>query len=128
MEIKREEFDKWIAAYIMYVSDPDNDREDHPLFWAVEKFLDLIHIEEAPEFYFKAILEILKRNPGDKVLEVLAAGPLEDLINHHGPQYIKRIEIESERNPEFKDLLGGVWASSTPEIWARIEQARGRPW
>jgi hypothetical protein len=32
-------------------------------------------------------LEVIRCNPGDEVLAVLAAGPLEDLINHHGPQY-----------------------------------------
>ena len=121
-------FDKWVAAYILFESDPDNDRDDHPLFWAVEKFMELIHMDEASEEYFEAILEVLRRNPGDKVLAVLAAGPLEDLINHHGPQYIDRIEAESKTNPQFRRLLGGVWEGSTPEIWARVERVRGEPW
>ena len=85
-------------------------------------------MDEAPEEYFAAILEVLRRNPGDKVLAVLAAGPLEDLINHHGPQYIERIEAESNINPQFRRLLGGVWEGSTPEIWACVERVRGEPW
>ncbi len=126
--MEQQEFDKWIAAYIMYEADPDNDRDNHPLFWAAERFMEIIHMDEAPEEYFEAILEVLRRDPGDEVLTVLAAGPLEDLIHHHGQQYIGRIEAESRRNPKFRYLLGGVWESSTADIWARIEHARGKPW
>ena len=85
-KMEAKEFDRWVAAYIMYESDPNNSRDDHSLFWAAERFMDLIHMDEVPEEYFEAILEILRRNPGDEVLSVLAAGPLEDIINHHGPQ------------------------------------------
>jgi hypothetical protein len=124
----RKELDKWIAAYIMYESEPNKGRYNHPLFWAVEKFMELVHMDEIPEEYFQAILEVLKRDPGDKVLGVLAAGPLEDLIHYHGSQYIDRIEEEARRNPKFRHLLGGVWQSGTPDIWIRIERARGAPW
>jgi hypothetical protein len=59
------------------------------------------------------------------VLGVLAAGALEDLIQFHGPNFIGHIEAESRRNPAFRRLLGGVWRSSTPEVWARVQRARG---
>ena len=126
--MEKEKFDKWVAAYIMYEADPNNERDNHPLFWAAEKFMEIIHLDEAPEEYFEAILEVVQRNPGQEVIAQLAAGAMEDLIHHHGPQYIDRIENEARKNPQFRHLLGGVWESSTPDIWARIERARGEPW
>ncbi len=53
---------------------------------------------------------------------MLAAGPLEDLIEYHGPDFIGRIEDEARRSAIFRELLGEVWESSTPEVWGRIEK------
>lgn len=75
-----------------------------------------------------AILEVLSRDPPEEVIGVLAAGALEDLIRSHGPAFIERIEAESRRNKAFRRLLGGVWQSTAPEIWARIQKARGEAW
>ena len=55
---------------------------------------------------------------------MLAAGPLEDLIHSHGPEFIEKIEEEARVNREFKLLLRGVWESSTEEIWNRVLRAR----
>jgi hypothetical protein len=122
-----EEFDKWVSTYIErqgLAREPD--AENDPLFWSVLKFMDLN--DEDPELCWRAILEILQRKPRDKVLGVLAAGPLEDLIEYHGPDFIEKIEREAIANPALKHLLGGVWQSSTPGIWARIEAIRGSTW
>jgi len=122
-----DEFEEWIAAYIERQDvEKEPDHEDDSLFWAVDKFMDLN--DEDPELCWKAILEILRRKPNDKVLGMLAAGPLEDLIEYHGPEYIEQIEAEAKINPDFRNLLGGVWESSTPEIWARVSAVRGEPW
>jgi hypothetical protein len=80
------------------------------------------------EELWQGILEVLSRNPSETVLGMLAAGPLEDLIHYHGPAYVEAIELEARRNPSFRHLLGGVWESSTPEVWHRIESARGDSW
>jgi len=122
-----DEFERWIAAYIARqasdaIPGPDND----PQFWAVDTFFRLN--DEDPALCWKAILEILGRKPGDKVLGVLAAGPLEDLVGCHGPAFIDRIDAEARRNPDFRSLLGGVWQASTPEVWQRVLRARGRAW
>nr|WP_315484937.1 hypothetical protein [uncultured Undibacterium sp.] len=122
------EFDEWVVAYIMYQSAPESERrrEDHPLFWAVLKFFDLMSDE--PEICWKAILDILRRKPEDEVIGVLSAGPLEDLIKDHGGDFIDRIVLEASRNPDFKHSLGGVWKSGSPEVWARVEAIRGKSW
>ncbi|WP_412547826.1 DUF6869 domain-containing protein [Pseudomonas sp. PDM11] len=63
--------------------------------------------------------------PPESVFTILAAGPLEDLIDEAGPELIERIELHARRTPTFRNLLGGVWAISTPGIWARVEAAGG---
>jgi len=122
----RAEIADWATAYIeaqMIPKIPGN----HPLWWAIHRFM-LVDSTTSPEDCWLAILEILSRNPPQEVIQVLAAGALEDLINHHGPEFIERIELEARRNSAFRHLLGGVWRNSTPEVWARVEQVRGESW
>lgn len=116
----------WVSAWIHFQDTWDSKGENHPLFWAAEKFFELN--DRDPELCWKAILTILSRKPSTKVIGSLAAGPLEDLIQYHGPEFIDRIEEEARKNPDFRHLLGGVWESSSPAVWARIEEARGQPW
>jgi len=108
----------WVGAYIEAQQDPNLLKVGNPHWWAVNRFW-----EADPEDCWLAILATLSREPPPTVSGALAAGPLEDLIDDHGPQFIERIETEARRNPAFRDLLLGVWKSSTPEIWARVEKA-----
>lgn len=113
---------EWVDGYIS-AQEGYEDRENRDeLHWAIQKFLDLEM--EHPELCWDAILNILHREPSDKVKGILAAGPLEDLIEYHGPEYIEAIEEEARKNPDFRHLLGGVWESSTQEVWSRVLKAR----
>ena len=123
-----DEIGAWATAFIEAVMDCGPLEAYHPLWWAVHNFMGSMSTSAAAQDCWDAILEILSRKPADTVIGVLAAGPLEDLIQYHGPDFIDRIEAESRRNPAFRRLLGGVWRSSSPEIWARIEKARGEVW
>jgi hypothetical protein len=98
-------------------------REQDINFWAWEEFERLGN--EEPETAWSAILAVLDYTADKYTLGNLAAGPLEDLIDAHGEQFIERIELFARQNPTFKELLGGVWQSSTPEVWARIVRAKG---
>jgi hypothetical protein len=97
-----------------------------PEFWAVMELDDMA--TDNPEAAWPLILELLKQPLVENAFGGLAAGPLEDLIEYHGPEFIGRIETEARINPKFRRLLGGVWQSSTPDVWARIEAARGSKW
>ena len=57
---------------------------------------------------------------------MVAAGPLEDLIAHHGAAVIDEIEALAGRAPRFAYALTGVWAQDNDGtlLWARIEAAR----
>jgi hypothetical protein len=108
----------WVDAYIEAQQEPRPLEEGNPHWWAVNRFW-----EADPEDCWLAILATLSREPPAKVLGVLAAGPLEDLVEYHGSRFIERIEAEARRSSTFRSLLSMVWKSSTPEIWARIEKA-----
>ena len=126
MALTPSEIDAWAAAYIEAAASSDYAKDDYPLWWAIERFMVGVISEAAEaEDCWVAILVVLSRNPTDQVLGVLAAGPLEDLIDHHGPEFIERIELLARRDPAFRSLLRGVWKSSTPEIWERVEKAQG---
>ena len=124
----RKEIEAWAAAYIVAQLDSNLLKGDHPLWWAVERFMPGPSTRAPAEDCWAAILEVLSRNPPEQVIAVLAAGPLEDLIDDHGPEFIERIETESRRNASFRKLLGGVWKSSTPDVWARVQKAQGELW
>ena len=85
-----------------------------------------------PDLAWEAILFVLERIPADPsntVFQVLAAGPLEDLLVHHGVKVVDRVDVEARRNPAFRLLFNGVWRSSIqPAVWARLEKYRTKVW
>ena len=89
-------------------------------------------IRENPDEGLLAILAVLEQipaEPTDPVFQVLAAGPLEDLLAKHGPGVVDRVEAEARRNPNFRLLLNGVWKSTIhSDVWARLERYRTQPW
>ena len=87
---------------------------------------------EQPELCWEVILEILrsiKPDPKTTTFQVLAAGPLEDLLASHGNAFIARVESRAEDDPNFKLLLGGVWQNTMPQgVWDRVQRCRGTTW
>ena len=124
--LTRDEIEHWATAYIE-AQQGDAIGSDHPLWWAVENFMDSTNCSANDRW--EAILVILNRNPPDTVIGILAAGPLEDLIADHGADFIDRIELEARRNAAFRHLLGGVWRrGGSLEIWHRVQRIRGEVW
>ena len=87
---------------------------------------------EEPEVGWSVILAILERidaEPSSRLFQVLAAGPLEDLLSHHGSALVDRVEAEAQRNPRFNLLLGGVWQNTmTEQVWSRVQACRSEAW
>lgn len=117
------DLEAWIAGYIEAQSLGDHINPEHSCWWAVDRFMDVLTSREAAEAAWSATLGILARKPPGQVLANLAAGPLEDLINYWGPSYIDRIEQSAWDNVQFRNLLTGVWESSSAEIWSRVQRA-----
>lgn len=111
----------WIEMWNLEVDDPAR----HQFEW-VEDF-EYIAVYENPEVAIDLVLEVLNLNQGNNILEVLSAGPLEQVLAEHGPSVIDRVENLARTNKEFSSLLGGVWKNAmTEEVWAKVQQVQNR--
>ncbi|WP_423372855.1 DUF6869 domain-containing protein [Dyella acidisoli] len=85
-----------------------------------------------PELCLIAILEILKRipsDPADHYFQVLAAGPLEDLLVYNGEHCVSQVELAARQSPSFRLLLNGVWSSAIkPRVLDQLSKYRNAPW
>ena len=114
----------WIVAEEAEPGNPE--RESN--WWAIQQVMDW-SFERQGELLWRFITAAYKRQLSDKVVSSLAAGPLEDLLVKQGPEFIDRVEELARLDPDFNDLLGGVWRNNmSEEIWKRVEAARHRTW
>lgn len=89
--------------------------------WACMEPVD--DARENPERAWSFILLALETPICEPHLGVLAAGPLEDLLSHHGADFIDRVEAQAQANPKFAHMLGGVWQfEMTDEVWSRVQR------
>ena len=94
-------------------------------------------VEDDPALAWDAIKVVVSRYTDDdmfsearteaqRVVGNMAAGPLEDLLDKHGPQFIDMVEAEARQDCRMVWTLGCVWKSSMPDdIWARVQRAAG---
>ena len=78
-----------------------------------------------PDYAF-AIIEAIHELDEDQIYdEIFSAGPVEDLLSHHGDYIISKFEDKAIVDPKFAHVLGGVWQNSmTNETWTRIKNCR----
>jgi len=109
----------WIAGT------ENSEKADGPHWWAIEKVMDW-HLEGEPAPLWQFILNLNSRELPERVIAILAAGPLEDLLAGFGPDYIDEVETLARRDPKFRCLLAGVWRNTiTEDVWERVKKARG---
>jgi len=88
-------------------------------FSAWEKLND--SIEAKPDEGWQLILELIAKTNSERVLGMIAAGPLEDLLAKHPHEVIDRIEQRALSDTKFRFCLGGVWQHATPDdVWRRL--------
>jgi hypothetical protein len=114
----------WIAAEQATSGSPDHKRN----WWAVSAVMNWA-LEGESDRLWQFVLNAYKRDLPDKIIAVLAAGPLEDLLAKRGVDFIDRIEELARRDPKFNHLLGGVWRNTmTEEVWQRVQLIRNHVW
>ena len=75
------------------------------------------------------VLALIPADPANRHFQVLAAGPLEDLLVHHGPDFIDEVDTLARRSPEFRMLLNGVWTSRVDKaVVDRLAKYRKAQW
>ena len=117
-----EDLNEWVEAYIEVHESGNSSDETHPCYWAVEKFADLEM--DYPDLTWAAMLQIISKTSSIIVINNLAAGPLEELVELHGVEYIGKIEKEAQSNLNFRMLLRELWETTDKTIWNRILRAR----
>jgi hypothetical protein len=115
VEVDRRIVRDWIALSHTEPNTPEYER----LFAVFGVVVDMTH--DRPEEAWAFVLAVLAADDSTRVMENLAAGPLEDLLVYHGPAVIERVEAEARTNPKFAFLLGGVWKNAiADDIWDRV--------
>jgi hypothetical protein len=118
----------WQVAidWIRFHSAPMNSQEQFDTAWATTKQLDLV-LDEEFEDLWRLILVIHSLDKSPKILGILSAGPIEDLLGRSGEQFIDRVELVARFDPSFAKVLGGVWQNSmSNEVWTRLQAAWDR--
>ena len=76
--------------------------------------------------YAESDLSTESETEAQRILGMTAAGPIEDLLSYHGPDFIDRVEAEAKRDPRMSWTLGGVWQCDMPDdIFGRVERVAG---
>ena len=112
-------------AWIKYFQLPKKKAETSNLFSAFEQLDDLVR--EQPEAAWPIIQELWTLDQSDRLLAIIGAGPVEDLLCRHGPDFIGRIEQLAMQDPVVKKMLGAVWGRNrmAEDIWRRLKAVAG---
>jgi|TARA_B110000444_G_scaffold149056_1_gene139411 hypothetical protein len=120
--MKIEELNEWVNAYIEVHESGNSSNEDHSCYWAIEKFADMEM--DYPDLNWAAMLQIISVTTSDAVIHNLACGPLEELVELHGVEYIDQIEKTARTNLNFRLVLRELIETTDKNIWNRILRAR----
>lgn len=82
-------------------------------------------VRTASESALAFLVVACARCPTVEALSVVAAGPLEDLLEAHGAVVIGRLETIAKVDPKFRLMLSGTWGKERidPAVWARLVEA-----
>jgi hypothetical protein len=114
--------EEWAEAYIRVHEAEASLDESHPDYLAAYEFIQDLKGPLA-EVCWQGILAVVARKPSERVLGMVAAGLMEDLLEDAGEAFIERIEQQAAVNPVFKAMLSGCWQSGSAAVWARFEAA-----
>jgi hypothetical protein len=111
-------FETLAAAYLVDVDDESETR--HQAYDCVGEM-----VINAPEAALGFLVVALAQCRDVRELCVLAAGPLEDVLEAHGPRVIGKLEQLAKVDPKFRLLLSGTWGQPRidEDVWARLVAA-----
>ncbi|GGL67634.1 DUF6869 domain-containing protein [Wenxinia marina] len=93
----------------------------HAEFWTWLVMEELVR--ERPAQALEAIRAVLALLTTPEEVASLAAGPLEDLLTHHG--VVALDAMEADATPRLRYALTGVWKGDLPkDVWHRVEALR----
>ena len=114
--------EKWFAYWKLSRRERNKDFDTYVESWQLDQMVD-----NDPVTAWDLIQKLVEKAPTDSLLALIAAGPLENLLWKHGPEFIDDVEITARQNPKFRKCLRAVWGANSmkPEIWKRVDKACG---
>ena len=113
-EARRDRFArKWFSEW----------RPDPPVYGRASELLDQF-ITHKPEAAWDLVLSLVHSAPDDNALACVGAGPLEDLLCHHGATFIERVETTARNDAHFVRCLAHVWGETRmdPDVHVRVHR------
>jgi hypothetical protein len=102
-----------------------SEKDFHLNSWVDDLMMSVFWDNGDPEYGFEIVLAIHQMDKKQEHIEILAAGPVEDLLVHHGSFVIDKIVDVAKDDPGFARVLGGVWKSTmSDDVWHKVESAR----
>jgi hypothetical protein len=116
-----------VAAWIDFESRAhplDDDWIRDRAWWAVEAMMDLqVH---DPIRALEIAFQIARASGAPKVLEMLGAGPIEDLLSED-PTLFDAVAVEAPSSPNLRLALRSTWQSAMPdEVWRAVQDLAAR--
>lgn len=109
----------WLVKWDSSTSDHEkelNSWVDDALYAAMQNDAD---------YAFKIIEAINNLDAAQSQIEVFAAGPVEDLLVHHGEAVIQKVVDLASRDDNFARALGGVWKRDMADkVWELVLRYR----
>lgn len=111
--------DELTKSWIRFHDVEGNLGEHDPDFWSFDCLSDWCDVR--PDYAWDAIIKIYSTRPSEKVLSNLAAGPIEDLIVHHGQIVLGWIDQYCNHDANFVKVLQMVWRNAIEaDVWAEL--------
>lgn len=80
----------------------------------------LLHAE--PDGGLSVLFAAMQLTDDEQLLNLLAAGPVEDFLGRHGEVYLDRIHSLALEHRRLREVLDGFWQGAMPKrVWHRIE-------
>jgi hypothetical protein len=116
-ELEEKDIPKFIEDYLRFCDSSNPDCE-----WTLD-ILDYNYVDNEPSKAWELILELIKHATNQKQLYLIAAGPLENIINRHLEEVEKLLDVEVRRNRKFAWTLLGVWPDrNNQRVFTKIRQ------
>ena len=117
MPISNRSDEERVDAYFRWLDGDDRQQKQNE--WAHSELWELTVLD--PERAWPLTLSIIRRTPEDFRAMASATGWIQNILKHHGPQFIERVEALSYADPHFrKHLFMLNERALAPEVFARV--------
>jgi hypothetical protein len=88
--------------------------------WASDALMGIVVAE--PMLAYELILAIADHDGSDEVLDSLANGPLESLLQFQSKPILEALGRDAPSNPRTRHLLSYIWEDNhlAPDVWERV--------